>query len=202
MTTSLITLIILSVFVLLGLATMALKDFKMGTITTFVLIALVILANFIPPITIGILTFRIGTVLFYGFCLTLFFVKGKGSNRGIAFLITIILAGLLYGSIALATLFNNAYFSNINLIYAIGLGLLALVFTKNAKYAFISSAIAILINTIILQIGGQINIGAGFEWAVLTSSISVVLYGILSTAQTKPSKMSYYFESGRLRDED
>lgn len=201
-TISLITLIILGVLVLLGLSTSALKDFKIGSITAFVLIALIILTNFIPIITIGVLTFSVGTILFYGFCLTSYVIKGKASNRGIAFLISIILAGILFGAITLATMFGNAYFSNINIVYAIGLGLLALVFTKNAKYAFISSATAILITTIVLQIGGPINLNANFQWAVLASAISVVLYGLLSTAQTRPSRMSYYFEAGRLKDDD
>jgi len=197
---SLSTLIILAVLVLLGLSNRALKDFRMGTIASFVLLALVGLLNLIPTVTIAAVSFRVGVILFYGFCIAMFIFRGKAGNRGIAFLITIIIAGIIYGGTALANLFGNAFFSGLNFVYAIVAGLFALAFTKNAKYSFISAATAILIDSIILQLGGPVNLTAGFEWALLASAVSVVLYGLLSTVQTKPSRMSYYFEMGRLED--
>ncbi|MGI6212955.1 MAG: hypothetical protein ACOYIQ_00155 [Christensenellales bacterium] len=198
---SLVTLIVLAVLVLLGLSSRALKDFRMGSIAAFILLALVVLLNFIPTVTIaGIVSFRVGVILFYGYCFYAFLFKGKPSNRGIAFLISIILAGIIYGGIALANLFGNAFFGDLNFVYAIFAGLAALAFTKNAKYAFISSAIAIMLVSVVLQIGTTVNLNAGFEWAALAAGIGVVSYGMLASVQTKPGRMSYYFEMGRLED--
>jgi len=197
---SISTLVILAVLVLLGLSNRALKDFRTGTIASFILLALVGLLNLIPTITMMAVSFRVGVLLFYGFCIFNFIFRGKAGNRGIAFLITIIIAGIIYGATALANLFGSTFFAGLNFVYAIAAGLLALGFTKNAKYSFISAATSILIVSIILQIGGTVNLTAGFEWALLASAISVVLYGLLSTVQTKPSRMSYYFEIGRLED--
>lgn len=197
-----IILVVLGVLILIGLGNQALKDFNIPTIAAVILIALIVGLNFIPPITTRFLTFSVGSMLLYAVCAIMFFVKGKWSNRLLTLLITLMLAGLLYGSTRLALLFGNTYWGGVNVFYALIVGTLAMVFTRNAKYGFIASILAILIASILTQIGGVVNLDFGYSWAIVAASTSVVMLTlVLKLMPSRPSKMSYYFEAGRMLDE-
>jgi hypothetical protein len=117
-------------------------------------------------------------------------------------LITLILAGLVYGSTRLALLFDNAFWGRVNVFYALIVGFLAMLFTRNAKYSFISSVLAILIASLLTQIGGVMDLDAPFSWAVVAGSMAVVTLTLVTRLMpSRPNRMSYYFEAGRMLDE-
>lgn len=197
-----IILVVLGIFILIGLGNQALKDFNIPSIAAVILLALIVGLNFIPPITTAFVTFRIGSLLLYLLCAMMFFVKGKWSNRLLTLLITLILAGLLYGSTRLALLFDNAFWGRVNVFYALIVGFLAMLFTRNAKYSFISSVLAILIASLLTQIGGVMDLDAPFSWAVVAGSMAVVTLTLVTRLMpSRPNRMSYYFEAGRMLDE-
>jgi xanthine/uracil permease len=197
-----IILVVLGIFILIGLGNQALKDFNIPSIAAVILLALIVGLNFIPPITTAFVTFRIGSLLLYLLCAMMFFVKGKWSNRLLTLLITLILAGLVYGSTRLALLFDNAFWGRVNVFYALIVGFLAMLFTRNAKYSFISSVLAILIASLLTQIGGVMDLDAPFIWAVVAGSMAVVTLTLVTRLMpSRPNRMSYYFEAGRMLDE-
>ena len=197
-----IILVVLGIFILIGLGNQALKDFNIPSIAAVILLALIVGLNFIPPITTASVTFRIGSLLLYLLCAMMFFVKGKWSNRLLTLLITLILAGLVYGSTRLALLFDNAFWGRVNVFYALIVGFLAMLFTRNAKYSFISSVLAILIASLLTQIGGVMDLDAPFSWAVVAGSMAVVTLTLVTRLMpSRPNRMSYYFEAGRMLDE-
>src|SRR5690554_185099 len=191
-----IILVVLGIFILIGLGNQALKDFNIPSIAAVILLALIVGLNFIPPITTAFVTFRIGSLLLYLLCAMMFFVKGKWSNRLLTLLITLILAGLVYGSTRLALLFDNAFWGRVNVFYALIVGFLAMLFTRNAKYSFISSVLAILIASLLTQIGGVMDLDAPFSWAVVAGSMAVVTLTLVTRLMpSRPNRMSYYFEA-------
>lgn len=197
-----IILVVLGIFILIGLGNQALKDFNIPSIAAVILLALIVGLNFIPPITTAFVTFRIGSLLLYLLCAMMFFVKGKWSNRLLTLLITLIHAGLVYGSTRLALLFDNAFWGRVNVFYALIVGFLAMLFTRNAKYSFISSVLAILIASLLTQIGGVMDLDAPFSWAVVAGSMAVVTLTLVTRLMpSRPNRMSYYFEAGRMLDE-
>lgn len=197
-----IILVVLGVLILIGLGNQALKDFNIPTIAAVVLLALIVGLNFIPPITTRFLIFSVGAMLLYAICAIMFFVKGKWSNQLLTLLITLILAGLVYGSTRLALLFDNTFWGSVNVFYALIIGVLAMIFTRNAKYSFIASILSILIASILTQIGGAVNLDIGYSWAIVAGATSVVMLSFVSKLMpSRPNKMSYYFEAGRMLDE-
>jgi hypothetical protein len=86
--------------------------------------------------------------------------------------------------------------------YALIVGFLAMLFTRNAKYSFISSVLAILIASLLTQIGGVMDLDAPFSWAVVAGSMAVVTLTLVTRLMpSRPNRMSYYFEAGRMLDE-
>lgn len=198
-----IILVVLGVLVLIGLGNQALKDFNINSIAMVILIALIVGLNFIPVITVGYFSFRVGTLILYALCVMMFIVKGKWSNKMLSLLLTAVLAGLIYGSTRLSLLFDNAYWGGVNVFYGLIAGFLALMFTRNAKYAFISAVISVMTASLLTQIGGPISLEPSFNWAVVAGATAVVLYTlIVKFLPSRPNKMSYYFEAGRMLDED
>lgn len=195
-----IILSILCLFILIGLARNTLKDFSMNAATAIILLLIVIGTNFIAPISIGYLTFSIGTIILYGFCLSLFIIRGKGATKLTAFGIMLLLGGILYASTRIAALLGSSFFSEINYVYAILIGLLAFLFTKNGKYSFITATFSVALVGIILQLGRTVNLNSYFLDAVVVGTTAVVLHGLTSKLGQKPSKVSYYYEIGRLKD--
>jgi hypothetical protein len=188
--------------VLIGLGTQALKDFNIPSIAAVILLALIVGLNFIPAIRTRFLIFSIGSLLLYALCAFWFFVRGKWSNRLLTLLITLILAGLVYGSTRLSLLFGNEYWGRVNVFYALIVGFLAMIFTRNAKYAFMSGVLSILIASLLTQIGGIMNINEPYSWSIVAGATSVVTLGVATRLMpSRPNRMSYYFESGRMLDE-
>lgn len=197
-----IILVVLGIMVLIGLGTQALKDFNIPSIAAVILLALIVGLNFIPAVQTRFVVFSIGSILLYALCAFWFFVRGKWSNRLLTLLITLILAGLVYGSTRLSLLFGNNFWGGVNVFYALIVGFLAMIFTRNAKYAFMSSALSILIASLLTQIGGAMDINAPYSWSIVAGATSVILLGTATRLMpSRPNKMSYYFESGRMLDE-
>ncbi|MDD4316596.1 MAG: hypothetical protein PHC84_05510 [Clostridia bacterium] len=197
-----IILVVLGIMILIGLGSQALKDFNIPSIAAVILLALIIGLNFIPPIQTNFMTFSIGSMLLYALCIFWFFVKGKWSNRLLTLLITLILAGLIYGSTRLALLFDNTFWGSVNVFYGLIVGFLAMVFTRNAKYSFMASVLSVIIASVLTQIGGAIDLNAAYSWSIVAGATSVVLLGMATRLMpSRPSRMSYYFESGRMLDE-
>ncbi len=197
-----IILVVLGIMVLIGLGTQALKDFNIPSIAAVILLALIVGLNFIPAIQTRFVVFSVGSILLYALCAFWFFVRGKWSNRLLTLLITLILAGLVYGSTRLSLLFGNTYWGSVNVFYALIVGFLAMIFTRNAKYAFMSSVLSLLIASLLTQIGGVMDINAPYSWSIVAGATSVVLLGTATRLMpSRPNRMSYYFESGRMLDE-
>ncbi len=198
---SIIILGVLALVVTLGLAKPLVRDFG---IPAFVLIAAhlaVIGLNFIPAIKWGGFEFSVGTAVFYAFALIMFAIGKNGNGKVVAFMTALILGGLVYCGIMVATLINFNFMAENNYIYAIIVGIMAMVFTKNGKYSFIVSAEAMMLANILLQLNtGAVNLNAGFDWtmvAVLTGSVMFLITRYVFLA--KPDgKMAYYFEAGRI----
>ncbi len=197
-----IILVVLGILILIGLGNQALKDFNIPSIAAVILLALIVGLNFIPPITTNFLVFSVGTMLLYVLCAIMFIVKGKWSNQLLTLLITLILAGLVYGSTRLSLLFGNTFWGSVNVFYALIVGFLAMLFTRNAKYSFISSVLSILIASILTQIGTAVSLDAPYSWSIVAGSTAVVVLTlVMRLMPSRPNRMSYYFESARMLDE-
>ena len=82
------------------------------------------------------------------------------------------------------------------------MGFLAFVFTRNAKYGFIAGVLSVMTATLLTQIGGRIDLNAAYSWSIVAGSLAVVLYALVAKLMpSRPNKMSYYFETGRMLDE-
>lgn len=198
-----IILVVLGVLLLIGLGSQALKDFNINSIAAVILIGLIVGLNFIPVIEAGAFSFRVGTMLLYALCALMFVVKGKLSNKLMTLFLTVILSGLVYGSTRLALLFDNTYWGNVNVFYGLIVGVLAMIFTRNAKYSFVASVLSIMTASLLTQIGGAISLDASYNWAIVAGATATVLLTVMvKLVPSRPSKMSYYFEAGRMLDED
>jgi len=52
-----------------------------------------------------------------------------------------------------------------------------------------------------VQIGmTTVTLDRGFDWLVVAAATGVVMFAVAARLAVKPSKMSYYFEAGRLED--
>ncbi|MFA5450055.1 MAG: hypothetical protein WC292_06425, partial [Clostridia bacterium] len=148
---SMIILGALGLMVILGLAKLVLKDFRLGAIATVIFLALVIGLNFIPTLNIGGFYFRVGTLIFCLGVIAMFFVYGRFVTQMTALAIALILGGLAYAGTRLAMLAGNSFFADTNFAYALIIGTLAFLFTRNGKYSFIVSAGAMLILNMLVQ---------------------------------------------------
>lgn len=197
-----IILVVLGILILIGLGNQALKDFNIPSIAAVILLALIVGLNFIPPVTTNVLVFSIGTMLLYVICAIMFFVKGKWSNQLLTLLITLILAGLVYGSTRLSLLFGNTFWGGVNVFYALIVGFLAMLFTRNAKYSFIASVLSVTIASVLTQLGGPVSLDAPYSWSVVAGATAVVVLTlVMRLMPSRPNRMSYYFEAGRMLDE-
>lgn len=198
-----IILVVLGVMLLIGLGSQVLKDFNINSIAAVILIGLIVGLNFIPTIVMGNFAFKIGTLILYSLCALMFIVKGKWSNKLLTLLLTLVIAGLIYGSTRLAMLFDNTYWGGVNVFYALIAGVLALLFTRNAKYSFIASVLSVMTASLLTQIGGAVSLEPSYNWAIVAGGTAVVLFTIIvKLMPSRPSKMSYYFEAGRMLDEE
>lgn len=191
----------LGLLIIFGLGKLTLKDFRVGAIVSIIFLAMVIGLNFIPTVAIGGFRFRIGTLLFYLTALSMFFFYGRFMTQMTALAIALILGGLAYAATRLSILGGSGFFADSNFVYAIIIGTLAFIFTRNGKYSFIVSIEAMMILNLLVQIGQPtVSLEHGFDWTVVAAATGVIMFEIAARLAMKPSKMSYYFEAGRLED--
>lgn len=201
MMTGTIILIVLGIMALIGLGANAQRDFNIPSLGIVVTFAIVIGLNLIPAITLGNFVFSIGTAVFFLSVFLLWLLKGKASNKVLCLLLAIFMAGAVYGATRLSLLFNNRLWGGVNIFYALMVGLLTFLLARNAKYGFISSVLAIMVATLLTQIGTTVNLNAAFDNAIIAGATSVVLYSlVIKFIPSRPSRMSYYFEIGRMED--
>ncbi|NCA68065.1 MAG: hypothetical protein EOM87_08385 [Clostridia bacterium] len=197
-----VILVVLGVMALIGIGSNALRDFNIPVLGLVLIFATIIGLNFVPTLSIGNFYFSLGSALLFVMTFFLWLLKGKISNRLLCLLITIVLAGLLYGATRLSAYFNSTLWSTVNVYYALMIGLLAFIFTRNAKYGFIASVLSIMTATLLTQIGGPINLDNAYSTAVIGGSTAVVLFSLVAKMMpSRPNRVSYYFETGRMLDD-
>lgn len=198
-----IILVVLGVMALIGIGSNAVKDFDVPVLALVLVFAAIVGLNFLPVMNIGYFYFRLGSALLFVMTFFLWLFKGKLSNRLMCLLITIILSGLLYGATRLSMYFGNTFWGNVNVYYALIIGVLAFIFTRNAKYGFIASVLSIMTATLLTQIGGNINLEAAYSWSIVAGGLAIVMYSLVAKLlPSRPNKVSYYFETGRMLDEN
>lgn len=202
MTIGSIILIILGVMALIGIGSNALRDFDVPAIGLVLAFAAVVGLNFLPSVNVGNFSFGIGTALFFVATFALWLFKGKMRNKALTLIITVVLAGIVYGATRLAAYFNNELWANMNVYYALIIGFLAFVTTRNAKYGFITSVLAVMTATLLTQIGRNVVLDEAYSWSIVAGTVAVVLYSLVAKLMpARPNKMSYYFETSRMLDE-
>ncbi len=204
---SMIILGVLGLMVIVGLGRPILKDFRVNWIAALAFFALVIGLNFIPLITIGNFTFSVGTALFYLTAFVMFFVYGKFSTQMTAMALGLILGGLIYAATRLSLLGGNAFFATTNYVYALVLGTITFLVTRNGKYSFLSAAIAMLLANLLVQIGSPIGLNYGFDWTLVACGTAFTMYALARLAidvmekrTGRKSKLAHMFEADRLED--
>lgn len=197
-----IILIVLGVMALIGIGSTAIRDFGVPTIALVLVFGAIVGLNFIPQTNINnAFYFSFGTALLVVMTFFLWLLKGSIKNRALCLLISIVLAGVLYGATRLANYFNSDLWSRVNVYYALMIGFFAFIVTRNAKYAFIASVLSVTVATLLTQIGSPINLDEVYTPSIIASGVAVVLYSMVSALMpSRPSKMTYYYEMGRLED--
>ncbi len=193
----------LALLTLVGVFKDARKDFRINEWILAGFAALVIGLNFIPTIVWGGFSFRIGTMILLVGALGLHLVGGKGVNKIFALLLTVILTGITYGVTRIAYMFSGeTMWSDVNWVYALVVGLVAFLFTRNAKYGFISGVVSMFGAHVLASIGGDgISLEPAFSPSIIAGGFAMVLYVLVKIFVPKrPSKAAYYFEAGRLED--
>jgi len=193
--------IILALMALIGIGNSAVKDFGLPSVVMALLFGLIGGLNFVPQITIGNFSFSVGTALLFLSTLLIWIFKGKIKNRLICLLVTVVLTGILYGAIELGAYYKNAVWGQINFYYALIIGILSFIATRNAKYGFISAVISVGAATVFSSARGAISLDAAFSPAVVAGTVAIILYCVAAKLMpTRPNKASYYFETGRLKE--
>ena len=206
---SMIILGILALMIIVGLGKPILKDFRMSWIIPLIFFALVIGLNFIPVINAKGFSFSVGTLVFYIGIFVCFFVLGKISTSMVAMALGIITGGLIYAVTRIANLTGNEFFATTNWVYALVSGILLFMITRNGKYSFLASSIALLLSNMLVQIGSDtISLNYNFGWTMLASGVAFTLHAVtflimekwIPKTNMKESRLAHMFESGRLED--
>ncbi|MGN0768601.1 MAG: hypothetical protein ACI4M8_04500 [Christensenellales bacterium] len=196
-----VILVILGVMALIGIGNNAVKDFGVPVIALVLVFAAIVGLNFLPVVTWGNFSFSLGTALLFIVTFALWLFRGSMKNRIVCLLLTIVLGGVLYGATRLSAYFGSALWSTVNVYYALMIGFIAFLVTRNAKYGFIASVLSVMAATLLTQIGGPVSLNPAYTPAVIAGGLSVVMYSLTAALMPrKPSKMSYYFETGRMTD--
>lgn len=197
-----ILLVVLGVLALLGIGNNAVRDFSVPVIALVLVFAAVVGLNFLPVVTWGGFSFSLGTALFFVATFALWLFRGSLKNRIVCLLIAIVLGGALYGATRLSAYYGAELWSSVNIYYGLMVGFIAFIATRNAKYGFVSSALAVMAATLLTQIGSPVvSLDLAYTPAIIAAALSVVLYSLVSALMPKrPSKMSYYFESARMHE--
>ena len=196
-----VILVILGVMALIGIGNNAVKDFGVPVIALVLVFAAIVGLNFLPVVTWGNFSFSLGTALLFVVTFALWLFRGSVKNRIVCLLVAIVLAGALYGATRLAAFYGSELWSSVNIYYALMVGFIAFLITRNAKYGFIASVLSVMAATLLTQIGGPVSLDAAYTPAVIAGGLGVVLYSLVAGLMPhRPSKMSYYFETGRMSD--
>ena len=196
-----VILVILGVMALIGIGNNAVKDFGVPVIALVLVFAAIVGLNFLPVVTWGNFSFSLGTALLFIVTFALWLFRGSMKNRIVCLLLTIVLGGVLYGATRLSAYFGSTLWSAVNVYYALMIGFIAFLVTRNAKYGFIASVLSVMAATLLTQIGGPVSLNPAYTPAVIAGGLSVVMYSLTAALMPrKPSKMSYYFETGRMTD--
>lgn len=196
-----VILVILGVMALIGIGNNAVKDFGVPVIALVLVFAAIVGLNFLPVVTWGNFSFSLGTALLFVVTFALWLFRGSVKNRIVCLLVAIVLAGALYGATRLAAFYGSELWSSVNIYYALMVGFIAFLITRNAKYGFIAGVLSVMAATLLTQIGGPVSLDAAYTPAVIAGGLGVVLYSLVAGLMPhKPSKMSYYFETGRMSD--
>lgn len=196
-----VILVILGVMALIGIGNNAVKDFGVPVIALVLVFAAIVGLNFLPVVTWGNFSFSLGTALLFVVTFALWLFRGSVKNRIVCLLVAIVLAGALYGATRLAAFYGSELWSSVNIYYALMVGFIAFLITRNAKYGFIAGVLSVMAATLLTQIGGLVSLDAAYTPAVIAGGLGVVLYSLVAGLMPhKPSKMSYYFETGRMSD--
>lgn len=196
-----VILVILGVMALIGIGNNAVKDFGVPVIALVLVFAAIVGLNFLPVVTWGNFSFSLGTALLFVVTFALWLFRGSVKNRIVCLLVAIVLAGALYGATRLAAFYGSELWSSVNIYYALMVGFIAFLITRNAKYGFIAGVLSVMAATLLTQIGGHVSLDAAYTPAVIAGGLGVVLYSLVAGLMPhKPSKMSYYFETGRMSD--
>ena len=202
MTIGSVILIILGVMALIGIGYNAIRDFDVPAMGLVLAFAAVVGLNFLPTMNVGNFYFGIGTALFFIATFALWLFRGKMRNKVLSLIITIVLAGTVYGATRLSAYFGSELWANMNVYYALIIGLLSFIVTRNAKYGFIVSVLSVMTVTLLTQIGGTINLDYAYTDSIIAGTVAIVLYSLVAKLMpSRPSKMSYYFETSRMLDE-
>ena len=196
-----IILVVLGVMALIGIGSNAVKDFGVPVLALVLVFAAIVGLNFIPQMNINYFYFSLGSALLFVVTFFLWLFRGTVKNRVLCLLLTIMLAGVLYGATRLADYFGSELWGSVNVYYALMIGVISFVVTRNAKYGFIASVLSIMTATLLTQIGGNIILDEAYSWSIVAGGTSIVLYSLVASLMpAKPNKMSYYFETGRMID--
>ena len=196
-----VILVILGVMALIGIGNNAVKDFGVPVIALVLVFAAIVGLNFLPVVTWGNFSFSLGTALLFVVTFALWLFRGSVKNRIVCLLVAIVLAGALYGATRLAAFYGSELWSSVNIYYALMIGFIAFLITRNAKYGFIAGVLSVMAATLLTQIGGPVSLDAAYTPAVIAGGLGVVLYSLVAGLMPhRPSKMSYYFETGRMSD--
>ncbi|MBQ8178468.1 MAG: hypothetical protein IJ033_04665 [Clostridia bacterium] len=209
MLVSMIILGILALMIIVGLGRPILKDLKMSWIIPLVFFAVVIGLNFIPIINLGAFSFSVGTLVFYIGIFVTFFIFSRLSSSITAMGLGLIAGGLIYAATRISYLTGNEFFATTNWVYALVLGILMFAITRNGKYSFLASVIAMLLSNMLVQIGSDtVSLNYNFGWTMLASGVAFTLHAVsylimekwLPHTNMKDSRLAHMFESGRLED--
>ena len=196
-----VILVILGVMALIGIGNNAVKDFGVPVIALVLVFAAIVGLNFLHVVTWGNFSFSLGTALLFVVTFALWLFRGSVKNRIVCLLVAIVLAGALYGATSLAAFYGSELWSSVNIYYALMVGFIAFLITRNAKYGFIAGVLSVMAATLLTQIGGPVSLDAAYTPAVIAGGLGVVLYSLVAGLMPhRPSKMSYYFETGRMSD--
>ncbi|MFA6866918.1 MAG: hypothetical protein WCR54_05315 [Clostridia bacterium] len=201
MTIGSIILIILGVFALIGIGTKAIQDFNVPVLGLVLALATIVGLNFVTPFVFNNFVFSIGTGILFFATFALWLFRGNFNNKILCLVTILILSALTFGATRLAYVFGNKTWSSVNFYYALMIGFLSFISTRNAKYGFIASVLTIMIATLLTQINRVIDLNEAYSTAIVSGAFSIVMYSTVSALMPKkPSRMAYYYEMGRMKD--
>lgn len=201
MTIGSIILIILGVFALIGIGTKAIHDFNVPVLGLVLTLAAIVGLNFITPFEFNNFIFSIGSGILFISVFALLLFRGNLNNKLLCLITILILSSITYGATRLAYAFSNNLWSSVNYYYAIIIGFLSFLSTRNAKYGFIASVLSIMTATLLTQIGHTVDLNAPYSPSIIAGTISLIMYSTVTALMPKrPSRLAYYYEMGRMKD--